>query len=370
MSGQVRTKALHAISTPTPVDGFRSSHPIGAFEQLPKWLNLVPMVAQWLWLGLRHRSLTLPSTVNPGITSGGLVGEGKQEYFAAMGPLARAATAPHLLVRVGAEDPARILERMLEAGLAFPLVAKPDLGWCGYGVRLLADAVDLQRYLRSYPAREDLILQRYLAAPGEAGLFYMRHPDAPRGELIGVLLRHFPRVVGDGRQTIAELVGSDGRLARTTRGAQHECRYEALSIPARGEVVRLSLIGSTRVGGLYEDGSDLINPALTERVEAIARDMGPFHVGRFDVRYTDRDSLSRGDFTIMEVNGAGSEAVHAWDPKYSISDVYRIVFAKQRRLFAIGAAMRRSGHRPIGVAQLARLHLRQQRLMRSYPPSN
>jgi hypothetical protein len=32
----------------------------------------------------------------------------------------------------------------------------------------------------------------------------------------------------------------------------------------------------------------------------------------------------------MEVNGAGSEAVHAWDPKYSIREVYGIVFAKQR----------------------------------------
>ena len=70
---------------------------VGRFEQLPKWLNLVPMVLQWMWLGLRHRSFTLPSAVNPGITSGGLVGEGKMEYFAAMGETARAATAAHVV---------------------------------------------------------------------------------------------------------------------------------------------------------------------------------------------------------------------------------------------------------------------------------
>ena len=23
---------------------------VGRFEQLPKWLNLIPMVLQWLWL--------------------------------------------------------------------------------------------------------------------------------------------------------------------------------------------------------------------------------------------------------------------------------------------------------------------------------
>lgn len=98
--------------------------------------------------------------------------------------------------------------------------------------------------------------------------------------------------------------------------------------------------------------------------------MGVFLVGRFDVRYHTLAALQRGEFTIMEVNGAGSEAVHAWDPKYAIRDVYRIVFAKQRLLFRIADANRTRGHRPIGLRRLAHLHLHQQHLMRSYPPSN
>src|SRR6187455_3132776 len=115
--------------------------PEGRFERLPKWLNLVPMVLQWCWLGLRHGGMSLPSTVNPGITAGGLVGEGKLEYFRAMGAVARAATATWLGVRndEGLET-TQVLSRMVAAGLGFPVVAKPDLGWCGYGVRLLANA--------------------------------------------------------------------------------------------------------------------------------------------------------------------------------------------------------------------------------------
>jgi hypothetical protein len=58
--------------------------PRGALERLPKWLICVPLALQWLWLGLRHRSLTLPTAANPRITAGGLVGEGKLEYFAGM----------------------------------------------------------------------------------------------------------------------------------------------------------------------------------------------------------------------------------------------------------------------------------------------
>ena len=137
-----------------------------------------------------------------------------------------------------------------------------------------------------------------------------------------------------------------------------------------GDTVRLSLIGSTRVGGRYEDGSALASDALLAAIEAVARDMPSFHAGRFDVRYRSLQDLRRGRFTIMEVNGAGSEAVHAWDPKYSVWQVYRMVFAKQRLLFALGAANRARGHRPIGMLALARHHLRQQRLIRRYPPSN
>src|SRR5688572_28605441 len=91
--------------------------PEGRFERLPKWLNLVPMVLQWCWLGLRHGSVTLPCAANPGITAGGLVGEGKLEYFAAMGALARSATATWLGVRSdGGVDAAEICARMQASG--------------------------------------------------------------------------------------------------------------------------------------------------------------------------------------------------------------------------------------------------------------
>ncbi len=345
--------------------------PVGRFEQLPKWLNLVPMVLQWAWLGLRHGSFTLPSSANPGITAGGLVGEGKLEYFRAMGPLARAATADFVAAaNVHGRDVGVLLELMRGAGLAFPVIAKPDLGWCGYGVRLLDDAAALYDYQQRFPAGETFLLQRYLPDPGEAGLFYMREPGAAAGSLIGVLLRHYPSVVGNGVDTLAGLVACDPRLRRGALDAGHQSRCDGAHIPARGERVRLSTVASTRVGGAYEDGTSLATPALRERVDAIARDMGVFLAGRFDVRYRDVAALQRGEFTIMEVNGAGSEAVHAWDPKYSIREVYRIVFAKQRLLFRIGAANRRRGHRPIGVFALGRLFLRQHALLRRYPPSN
>lgn len=349
-----------------------SSRRLGTLESLPKWLNLVPIVAQWLWLSVRYGSVTLPSAANPCITSGGMVGEGKMEYFASMGAIARSRTAATTsVVRTAQCELHDVVEAMRNEGLEFPVVAKPDMGWCGFGVRLLRDEADARRYLALFPEGERIVLQHHLAHDGEAGIFYMREPGQATGRVLGMLLRHYPSVRSDGRSTIEDLISLDPRLARLGQDGMSEASCDLARIPADGERVRLSLVSSTRVGGLYLDGSQAVTPQLVAAIDEVARDMLNFHAGRFDVKFRDLESLRSGvGFKIIEVNGAGSEAVHAWDPAHSIWHAYAIIFDKQRRLFALAARMRALGHRPIGLVRLARLHFRQQALIRRYPPSN
>lgn len=343
-----------------------------ALERMPKWLICIPLVLQWLWLAARYRSLTLPSAANPCITAGGLVGEGKLEYFRDMGPVAAAATARHCSWTASGPAPAAALQDVMgRAALAFPLIAKPDLGLCGYGVRRIDDMPALQQYVANFPVGEVVVLQEYLAQEGEAGIFYARSPATQRGTIIGLALRQYPRVVGDGHRTVSELVGADARARRLLGSAKHEFAFAGARVPAAGEVVRLATIGSTRVGGLYLDGRAHVTERLTSAIDAIACDMPDFHFGRFDVRFSSLRELSGGvGFTIMEINGAGSEAIEAWDPDTGLLKGFGLIFAKQRMLFAIGDARRRAGTRPIGLLELARLNLRQQRLIALYPPSN
>lgn len=345
---------------------------VGALERLPKWLNLIPMVIQWFWLGFRNSSCTLPSTCNPAITAGGIVGEGKTEYLAIMGAHAKSHTAPAIsFVNDFPVTLADVEAQMREAGLSFPLVAKPDIGWCGFGVRIVRSDAELAQYMLRFPVGERILLQHFVPHDGEAGLFYVRAPGEKRGRITGILLRSYPRVVGDGVHTIAELMARDERLARLGRDGKSEPCCDIAAVPGKGEIVRLTTIGSTRVGGLYRDATSIVTPELEDALDAIARDMTDFHIGRFDVRYESLGALRHGrGFTIIEVNGAGSEAVHAWEPKLTLRQAYAIVFAKQRTAFALGAAMRARGHKPISWAGLIKLHLKQQRLIRQYPPSN
>lgn len=341
-------------------------------ERMPKWMICVPLAIQWLWLTVRHRSATLPSCANPCITAGGLVGEGKLEYFRGMGELARAATAPHVgVVATPGLTEAELARAMAAGGLAFPVIAKPDLGLCGYGVRRVDTMAGLFGYLAAFPAGETVVLQAYLPHEGEAGIFYVRDPDTEKAEIIGLALRYFPRVTGDGVRSLRALVDADPRARRLVNSAAHSPLAQPQYVPAAGEVVRLATIGSTRVGGLYRDGQRYNTPQLLAAVDAIARDMPSFYCGRFDVRFERLDELAAGrGFKIIEINGAGSEAIDAWDPDIGLLRGLGRVFAKQRRLFEVGAAMRRRGVRPVGLLALGRFYRRQQQLITLYPPSN
>jgi hypothetical protein len=359
-----------------PLAPTHPSIPIGALERMPKWLICIPLVLQWLVLSVRYRSFTLPSAANPRITAGGLVGEGKLEYFKDMGVTARRALARYCSISTHAGLTKNELHQiMTDAGLSFPVIAKPDLGLCGYGVRLVNDMADLYTYLNAFPQDETVVLQEYLPQEGEAGIFYARMPGQTCGRIIGLALRYFPKVTGDGKRTIAELMAADPRTRRMLDSPEHTSDYvggeESARVPIAGETVRLATIGSTRIGGLYRDGGALITAQLVQTIDAIARDMPDFHFGRFDVRFDDLASLAEGrGFTIMEINGAGSEAIQAWDPAIGFWQGLSIIFSKQQLLFSIGDAMRRTGVKPIGIVMLAQLNQRQLRLISRYPPSN
>lgn len=369
---EYRTAQAFANAAQAPTEVVTALVPRSALERMPKWLICVPLTLQWLWLSLRHGSSTLPSVANPAITAGGLVGEGKLEYFQAMGPVARAATAAHCAIPPALRQamPA-VRQAMASAGINFPLIAKPDLGMCGFGVRLIANEEALSRYFAAFPVDQVVVLQQYLPWDGEAGIFYARQPDELRGRIIGLALRYFPSVTGDGTSSIAQLMAADPRAQRLLNRADHEFEQDTRVVPAPGQVVRLATVGSTRVGGLYRNGERWITPVLTAAIDAMARDMPDFYVGRFDVRFASLAELAQGQaFKTMEVNGAGSEAIQAWDPDMPLLQAFRTIFTKQALLFAIGAANRRRGHRPIGLLRLAQLHGAQLALLKRYPPSN
>jgi membrane protein DedA with SNARE-associated domain len=356
---------------------------VAAAERIPPVLFYLPLALNWLRLGFRHRSLTLPSAANPAIVTGGMWGETKSSYFYDVAAAERQWIADFVVVKRGnnpnglPSDIGHAQRALIDAGLDFPLVAKPDIGWHGRGVCRIDNTAELENYIAHFPEDAALMLQRYVPHAGEAAVLYARVPGEVTGRIQSLTLRYFPHVVGDGRQTLRALIAADERAqwkARLHLGADpSHCgpsEAELDRVPARGEAVRIALIGNQRAGALYRDGRRYLTAALEARFDAIARSMSEFHYGRFDLRFDSLEALMCGDgFAIVEINGIGGEAIDCWDPQLTVREVYRRLFAQQRLLFEIGAANRARGFRPDGYGEFLASLICQSRLIGRYPAS-
>jgi membrane protein DedA with SNARE-associated domain len=344
-------------------------------ERIPPPLYYVPLVLQWFWLSLRFRGLTLPTVANPQIEAGGLIGESKSDCMAMAGPSAqRWMATTTVMVCVRTDDPADNVTHAMfalgSAGLTFPVILKPDIGWRGFGVRRVDNDAQLSAYLREFPPDQRVIIQSYVPWHGEAGVFYIRRPGQAQGEIFSLTLRYYPFVRGDGVQSLRKLILKNART-RWKRDLLFDLHRDWLDdVPSAGALIRLATVGSNRVGGLYVAGNQYVTAALTSRFDEIAKSIPEFHFGRFDIRFRTLEGLQRGeDLTIIEINGAGAEAVHIWDPDCSVLEGYRVLFEQQRLMFAIGAANRARGFPPLSAGELIRYQQRQQQLILSYPAS-
>jgi hypothetical protein len=361
--------ALEAARLPSPP---QPPPVVSFFEFWPGWLFYAPVVAQWIALGLRYGDLSLPTAANPTIAVGGLCGESKREILDQVTGAERDLLARYTSIVTGETDsPVDVdaAERaMVEARLDYPLVVKPDIGCNGTGVRLVHDRAALSRYLSAYPRSTRVLLQEFIPDDGEAGLFYIRHPDEPRGRITSITLKFPPFVTGDGRSTLRQLILADPRAGRLAALYLPRLADRQDEVPRQGELVRLVFVGNHCKGSMFRNGTGLATEALTDCVERLARSLPDFYFGRIDVRFGSVQALARGEgLRVIEINGVGSEATHVWDPETSLLDAWRAQFFHYGAAFRIAAANRARGYKPAGIKEMWRRWRNQTRLMAAYP---
>jgi hypothetical protein len=346
---------------------------VSFFEFWPGWLFYAPVVAFWILNAIKYRSVTLPALANPRIDAGGICGESKNDILRLAGPVARPWIADYAGMttsgHVDGNDLALAEAAMADAGLSYPIVVKPDMSCNGVGVRVVKDAGDLRKYLAGFPRATRLQLQALVTDEGEAGIFYIRHPGEAAGRITSVTLKFPPTVTGDGVRCVRKLIAADRRLNAISPLLMKKIGASANLVPAPGEAVRLVFVGNHCRGSTFQDGTDIVTPALTAQIDAIAKDIPDLYFSRIDLRYRCLEDLRAGkNFKIIEVNGSGSEATHIWDPAMSIRQAYATQFFHYGESFKIGAAVRATqGLRPTGMMRLWTLWNHQKRLMAAYP---
>lgn len=339
------------------------------WEFWPVWLFYTPVVLNYFRLSIRYGSFTLPTAANPGIFSGGIVGESKFLTLQELHATSPDFTAEAFLIE-GPTSAVRFtaLRRMAEQHrLDYPLILKPDVGQRGVGVKLIRTPDQAAEYLRQ--TRAAILIQRYVPGPHELGIFYYRFPHQSQGRIFAITEKIFPIVVGDGQRTIEELVWNDARARFIAAKYLHRFHQRRKEVLSPGEMLKLVEAGNHAQGCIFRDGAHLWSEALERSIDNISQRLQGFFIGRYDIRYSSEHDLRAGrGFSIIELNGAASEATNIYDARNSILAAYRTLFRQWELVFAIGAANRRTGSSPTKLTLLWRKWRETTALIATYPP--
>ncbi len=283
-----------------------------SWEYWPFGIIQAPAIVYWLWLSIKARTPVFFSASNPGIAMGGMFGESKSEILGKVPASCKPAT---ILVPLPVTLQALLL-RIREAELRFPLIFKPDLGERGWMVKKIDGEEEAGKYLNEI--KVDFIVQEFIELPLEFGVFYVRYPNEPKGEVISIVGKEMLSVEGDGRKTLRELILGKERARLQWETLRRSFRDRLDEVLSTGEKLELVSIGNHCLGTRFINCNHLITEKLSDSFDQISKSIEGFYFGRYDLRVASLHDLEHGRVKVVELNGCGAEPAHIYDPSFSL----------------------------------------------------
>ncbi len=278
------------------------------WEHWPTYMFYVPLIPYYIYKAIRARNLVFYLAANPAIKYSGNGTESKYKTIQLIPEEFRPRT-----VLVPTSQAFEItLEQINSAGIDYPLIAKPDIGFRGY----LVKKIDTENQLKDYLQRNDvaILIQEFIGYKNECGIFYSRVPNKKKGEISSITLKKFLTITGDGASTLSELILNDKRAYLYYELLKNIHKEAVHTIPEKGEEKVLTVIGNHSKGTQFLNGNHLICKELRKTVDKINRQIDGWYYGRLDIKYDTFEKLKKGeDFKILEINGIISEPTHIYD---------------------------------------------------------
>jgi hypothetical protein len=307
------------------------------WEYWPFGIVQGPALLYWLWLALKARSLFFFSASNPGILTGGMMGESKADI---LNKIPKEVKPKTILVHLPA-DKTRVLAIIAENQFCLPLIFKPDIGERGWLVHRISNEQDIDTYLSKI--RINFLIQELVTLPLEFGVFYYRFPDAETGRVNSLTAKEFLTVTGDGIKKLSELIDDKPRARLQKKKLRATFSEEWSRVLAAGETKVLVSIGNHALGTKFINANHLITPKLTASFDRISKRVDGFFFGRFDVRCESISHLESGKVMIVELNGCGAEPAHIYDPGNSFWSAVNELLVHVRRMYDISIANHKRG---------------------------
>lgn len=289
-----------------------------------------PIYFYWIWLMIKARSFFFFNTSNPLITNGGFLMESKKDIY----DMIPQQYYPATIFFTSGTSVQNVIASMKERRMEFPVIAKPDIGMRGLLVQKITSIKELQNYIGNNSV--NFLVQDFIAFENEVGLFYYRYPGHAKGNISGIVSKEFLTVTGDGVSTIETLLNNDQRFILQLPVLKETHADTLKIILQKNEQQVLVPYGNHCRGSKFLDISNLIDDALVTAIDKVCREIPEFYFGRMDIRYNTWEELKQGkNFSIIELNGAGSEPTHIYDPRHSIFFAWKEIIRHLNILYRI-----------------------------------
>lgn len=304
----------------------------------------------WIVLCVRARSFFFFAASNPAIENGGFLNESKKDIYEIMPEGLSPKTSFFSLPANGDV----VLQQLRRDGLTFPLIGKPNIGGRGRGVKALRDEADVRAYVQN--AFLDFHIQEFVSFRNEVGIFYCRYPAETKGRITGIVKKEFLSVTGDGVHTTRELLRVEKRAILQLDSLDRMYGPELDKVLEKGDRKTLVPYGNHARGAKFLDVSDLIDEELTNTIDAVCKQVKDFYFGRLDIRYNTWEELKKGiNFSVIEVNGAGSEPTHIYDPRHSLFFAWKEIVRHWYILWRISRLNHKRGYPYLTVKEGIRM---------------
>lgn len=309
------------------------------FEFWPYWFAYIPVYFYYIYLGIRLRHLGFFTAANPGIYLGGFVGESKKNILQKINE----AYLPATIYCKHEYNLHKITQLMHDKGIAFPVIAKPDVGERGSNVEKINNVAELQHYVDAIT--EDFIIQAFIDYDIEMGIMYYHYPDGSQSGITSIVLKEYLSITGNGKLSVEELIKNHLRAQGRLDYLLAKFKPVLQQVLALNEKLLLEPIGNHIRGTKFIDGNHLINAQLVKVFDKIAQPIDGFYIGRFDLKVSSIEDLYAGkNIKIMELNGVSSEPAHIYDPGTFILKAYKALFNHYYLIYTIAKQNHQRGH--------------------------
>lgn len=298
----------------------------------------LPVSFYYIYLAIKARSFFFFSASNPTIETGGMFFESKIKIFELI-PKELYPTTIYVAEKYSIDQ---ILNIMREHAIAFPVIAKPDRGERGWCVKKIENENELLYYKNRN--RIPFLIQAFVPYDVELSIFYCKKPSEKRGTITSVTFKKLLSIVGDGVSTIEELIKSNNRAFLQYCIIKNDAKIDFEKILPKGIKQILVPYGNHVRGAEFIDYNHIIDSKLVNVFDEICSRINGFYYGRFDLRCTSIEDLKAGrNIQILELNGAGAEPAHIYDPSYSFIKAQQVLAQHYKLMYDIAMQNKKMG---------------------------